>query len=496
MAYANLSASGCRFRSEMVDYNEQQSDVVPISTAVGGLISLYNQVETLFEDANLKDQVVWELRTDLRFLPSVIAEVLPSLNTGNCHFDRNFFRVVQLMCKALQDARDALDHYVLSTVPIWQARSLGPRLAAAHDKIRHAVSLYNTYCNTKQLCSARGDGEIPLIEPLGKLRETLQELEDVRSVEPCPKWVLKMVARLRMKKCGALGAVRRCMEAAELEHFANAGGLEALCDLLEPASVTATSEALVSLRAIVAERTLADRVSAATGALERLAGLVRTAPPGGEIQLAALQTLRMLLMQSGTHAIDASRAGADKGIFTSLASLLASSSPCTVQANALGLMWELSVVEEHRQLVASAAPRFVSKLARLFGSPAAVVAFNAGATLYNLSSNEAVRHRIARLDSSSPLPMLMLLDPYHHSRSLKKKGAHFLRRIRRLVCGHAGLQSRRRSSHGTGRTAPHAGSPTRSGSEGRRCPTPGKPSPPLPSGHAARRSSDCASAPF
>ncbi|KAG6552915.1 hypothetical protein Mapa_005571 [Marchantia paleacea] len=381
----------------------QEADTIAIAMVVGALISLYNQVDALIDDAKLKDQVAWELQTDLRFLPSVIAEVLPALNTGNTHFDRNFFRVVQLMCKALEEARDALDDYLLASVSMLLARTLTRRLQGARNKIRHAVSLYNTYCNTQQLRTVSLSSQQPrhLNEPLQKLRETLQELETM-STKPCPKKILKLVAKMRSNKYHPVH--KFTMD--ELEHFCRVGGVEALVQLLSSPAQPIQTLAMINLETLASSTPSRQKISYTPGALEQLATMV--ASTSGEVQFRAVAILRKLL-QSDDH-IDFTRV-LFPGIIARLLQLLGNSSP-RVQANAAGVLWELSLVHDNRMKI-GAAPGALEQLVKLFVAPSPTLQFCAAATLCNVCSDKGLRLRAAS-GPAIPERLLFLLEGYEN----------------------------------------------------------------------------------
>lgn len=383
---------------------------------VSTLISLYNQVDALIDETRIKDQVAWELQTDLRFLPSVVAEVLPALNTGNSLFDRNFFRVVQLMCKALEEARAALDDYILANIHILQARTLSRRLADARNRIRHAVSLYNTYCNTHQITKPvvavpenefrepqqpRRISNVSSDGQLLRLRECLQELENSAS-QPCPRRILKLVAKLRANKYNMGPTLYKSFTMDELDHFCRVGGLEALVHLLSCPSHTVQKQSLANLQHLASDMETREKICSTAGALEQLGSIIVST--SGDVQHGAVAIVRALMRNNDT--IDIGRF-ALPGIIPKLLQLLTDSSP-RVQASAAGVIWELCAVPQHRLSIA-AYPGVAGQLVNLIGSPSPAVQFCAAATLQNLCREKSFRAKVTDTVRLSE-KLLALLD--------------------------------------------------------------------------------------
>ncbi|CAM6116593.1 unnamed protein product [Calypogeia fissa] len=417
----------------------QEPDTIAIVMVTGALISLYNQIDALLDELKLRDVVAFKFQADLGSFAPLIADVLPAVNIGNKRLDRNFFRVVQLMCKVLEEARDALDDYFLASVLILHSsRTLNRRIQISRNKIKHAVSLYHNYCDPKKLRSGSGSisssssssatriarsssaphsrrglsaADRKLDGPLKKLKEDLLQLESVSravtradpSYKPCPKRILKLVAKMRSDSSSS--STIYPMESFSIEefyHFCRVGGVEALVQLLNSPSQPVQAHAMVNLESLVANEQTRLKICATHGALEQLAAMV--ASTYGEVQHEALEILRSLLRNKG-H-VDCNRI-LFPGIVESLLELLEYPK---VQANAAGVLKELSLNEgNHKKFTSS--PRAVEKLVKLFSSQCPTLQFCAAATLCNIGVNETVRTQVINLPNV-PSRLLVLLEIY------------------------------------------------------------------------------------
>lgn len=354
--------------------NDRGSTISEISAAVASFVNLYNHVDLLLNDMKFKlEPVATELQADLRLLPTLITQTLPSLNTGNSdHHDRNFYRVLKLICKALEEARNSLDEYMINvnTVSILGKqcpRDLNVRLAETRNRIKHAVTLYNayccnkgggTFCNSMQPPMAKNyrnvlQGDLMNIwECLNELEQEYKDREPIHG--PCPKRILKAVAKLRAKTVSKDDVYKWGTE--EMEQFCRAGGLEALISLLSSSnSQSVQMQALKYLGTIVAvanEEFMKKRISSISdpSAVELLGSVI--ASSGGDHIVSEAVALMRALMRNNSE-FDVKKAWQPGTMAALLKLLICSSCNIEVQANILGVLWEFSRYEEYRCRIAN-----------------------------------------------------------------------------------------------------------------------------------------------
>lgn len=382
-----------------------EPDTFAIVMVTGALINLNYQIDALLVELKLKDFVAGTFQTDVWSFSPLIASALPAVNRGNRRFDRNFFRVVQLMCKVLEAAREALEDYFLANISILHSRTLSRRLQSARNKTRHAIRLYHHYCSRKQLRSSSKTHRVNADHgPLLKLKDALLRLEITRSnSKPCPKRTLKLVAKMRSAS-STIYPIESLTSMEEFDHFCRVGGVEALVQLLNSPSEPVRAQAMVNLENLVTNDQTRLKICDTPGTLEQLAAMV--ASTYGEVQHEALEVLRCLLRSHGQ--VDCMRI-LFPGIVESLLDLLDSSSP-KVQSNAAGALRELSLDDgNHEKFVAATGA--VEKLVQLFSSECPTLQFCSAATLCNLCLNESLRIQAINLPNV-PSRLLFLLEVY------------------------------------------------------------------------------------
>lgn len=400
---------------------DRGSTIAEISAAVASFVNLYNHVDLLLNDMKFKlEPVAMELQADLRLLPTLITQILPSLNTGSSdHHDRNFYRVLKLMCKALEEARDSLDEYMISvnavSILIKQSpRDLNLRLAESRSRIKHAVTLYNAYCCNKGAPTFSNPMQAPMAGnyrnvlrgDLMNIWECLNELEqDYKDREPihgpCPKRILKAVAKLRAKTV-CRDDVEKWGE-EEMEHFCRAGGLEALISLLSSSnSQCVQMQALKYLGTIVAvyNEDMKKRISIIhdPSAVELLGSVIATS--GGDHVLSEAVALMRAMMRNNNE-IDVKKAWQPGTMVALLKLLFCSPSSFEVQANTLGVLWEFSIYEEYRCKIVNCSMNINSdalleRLVLLCSSSSSlpVIEFFAAALLQNLCMDKNIKTKV------------------------------------------------------------------------------------------------------
>lgn len=422
---------------------DQGSTIAEISAAVASFVNLYNHVDLLLNDMKFElEPVAMELQADLRLLPTLITQILPSLNTGNSdHHDRNFYRVLKLICKALEEARNSLDEYMISinavSILVKQSpRDLNLRLAESRSRIKHAMTLYNAYCcdkgaptfhNPLQAPMGRNDRNV-LQGDLMHIWDCLNELEqDYKDREPihgpCPKRILRAVAKLRSKTVSGDDVYKWGTE--EMEQFCRAGGLEALISLLSSSnSQCVQMHALKYLGTIVAvcNEDMKKRISSINdpSAVELLGSVI--ASSGGDHVLSEAVALMRALIRNNSE-FDVKKAW-QPGTMAALLKLLIYN-PCSmeVQANILGVLWEFSIYEEYRCRMANGTINIngevlIEKLVLSCSSPSSrpVIEFFAAALLQNLCMDRDIKTKVLSTVGLSErlLNLIESFDNYDH----------------------------------------------------------------------------------
>ncbi|KAJ7566500.1 hypothetical protein O6H91_02G106100 [Diphasiastrum complanatum] len=376
---------------------------VSMSTMVGGLISLFKQVEAHISSANIKDQVASQLQSDLEFLPGVIMGILPCVSAGNKNLQRDFLGVLQIICKALEEARSAFDHHLLSTVQFLKARSLRKRLTEAREQIKQALDLYDACCKSRRVLRPSTEEKVSK-QTFSTLWDSLQELQKPLS-EPCPRKILKQVARLRMNiDMRTLKWLQtKPVTEEQLQHFCRVGGLEALTQLLSSPSPGVQIGAITQLHELASNYDIKSRITLIPGAMEKLASLITSTSE--DVQHSAVAIMRTLKQNNGN--LDARHIFLPE-LLPSLLLLLKNSSP-HVQANAASILWEVSIVPSNRVAIASAMTGTLGHLVRLFKSPSASLQFCAGAILFNLCIESHIRKEVSEA-SGAPERLTRLLS--------------------------------------------------------------------------------------
>ena len=324
------------------------------------------------------------------------------------------------MCKALEEARDSLDEYMISvnnamSILIKQSpRDLNLRLEESRSKIKHVVTLYNAYCCNKGVSTFHNPMQVPtarnyrnvLQGDLMNIWECLNELEqDYKDREPvhgpCPKRILKAVAKLRAK------TVRRDdidkWGEEEMEHFCRAGGLEALISLLSSSnSQCVHMQALKYLGTIVAvyNEDMKKRITSINdpSAVELLGSII--ASSGGDHVLSEAVALMRAMMRNN-NGIYVKKAWQPGTMAALLKLLLCSPSSIEVQANTLGILWEFSIYEEYRCKIANGTMNIngevlLERLVLLCKSSSSlpVIEFFAAALLQNLCMDKNIKTKV------------------------------------------------------------------------------------------------------